>query len=895
MRSRLAKLTGHPYSRAGFAFIACILLAFLFETREINLAYGISISLSSIFIFVILRMFGLWVGLLTCSVLCVYSFAYLQSPYYELFGILEVIWLGAILNRKRDNMFAYDLLYWLVLGAPLFLAMGYDHFGRLNSEVLLLTMITAANSVFNALTADIVVRFLPLRRWVKGYEPAEIPSYKQIMFQMLIAAVAVPFLIYFVASSWHTDRMIMRDSHKLAEGTGQGLEIELIKWDEQDELGLRLGGKLQVGYLNETIERLSNRNLHLITITDDKHKVLASTEPGLSFGDAYAWREDADVRRVAEDYYERTPQTSRDKWPTEAWGEGSYVSEFELRDLNLKMYVVTPMAKYQADVFEEKIYQFSYLILFVCCAGLFALAMNRLLAGGLSKLAEATTGLPDKLERMEEVEWQDSRIREVRSLVDNFRLMSAKLLRMFQQARAMNEMLREQTMKLQDSEERLHHLAYYDGLTGLPNRMQLNTRLPEVLTMEAAPVAVMFADLNQFKQINDTLGHSMGDLLLQQVSGRFAELRSNSCEVFRLGGDEFVFVVQRAAENELVRLQQRIFEIFEEPIQLGETKLFTTASIGVSLYPKDGLDMETILKNADMAMYDAKEQGGNRIRYYSQQINQEFSERLMLDTGIREALMNQHFCLHYQPKVRTTDGSITGIEALIRWEHPTNGRISPAKFIPFAEASGQIIEIDNWVLLEACRQNKEWQHAGLPKVPISVNISVRHFYQGDLVRTIEAVLRRTGLEASYLCLEITEGLFMRELDHVIEVIDQLRAMGVQFSIDDFGTGYSSLNQLQRLPVYQVKLDRSFIQNIAHDSKKAAIVKAIIDLAHSMKLRVVAEGIETKEELEFFVRCRCDELQGYLFSRAIPGGDFAKHLRQGTYCLDHHDQWGEGVS
>jgi EAL domain-containing protein (putative c-di-GMP-specific phosphodiesterase class I) len=331
-------------------------------------------------------------------------------------------------------------------------------------------------------------------------------------------------------------------------------------------------------------------------------------------------------------------------------------------------------------------------------------------------------------------------------------------------------------------------------------------------------------------------------------------------------------------EEELERGAKVICDSFSDPFLIDGMPLFVTISVGISMYPKDGADMDTVIRNADIAMYHAKEEGNGVYRFFKPSLAPLVQEKMQLDNGLYKALKDGQFSLHYQPKMDAKTGDLCGIEALIRWSHPELGMIPPDKFIPLAEESGFILEIDNWVFREACRQNKAWQDAGLRKISVSVNISARHFYQGNLKDMVVRGLMDTGLEAKYVSLEITEGVFIRNMEQVIETILFLRGLGIQISIDDFGTGYSSLNQLQRLPISDVKLDRSFIQGITNDEKKSSIVKAIIDLVHSMNMKVVAEGVETDDESQFCKDLHCDELQGYLFSRPLPPEQLEEMLR-----------------
>ncbi|MGO4374011.1 putative bifunctional diguanylate cyclase/phosphodiesterase, partial [Paenibacillus sp. MCAF20] len=473
------------------------------------------------------------------------------------------------------------------------------------------------------------------------------------------------------------------------------------------------------------------------------------------------------------------------------------------------------------------------------------------------------------------IEWPSSNIFEIHALISNFKQMAVNLVHMFGETQKNSERLQAQAYMLGQSEEKLHRLAYYDMLTGLPNRLHFTKHIQDMITIHAGnehKIAVMFADINRFKQVNDTLGHATGDRLLKQAASRFAET-ATSFDVFRLGGDEFVFAGSYTDVAEVHDMAEQIGEAFSKPFDIDGMPLYLTISIGISLYPLDGEDIDTVISNADIAMYSAKEEGDGCYRFYKPKLASVMTEKMHLENGLYNALQTNQFSLHYQPKMSASTGKLCGIEALIRWQHPELGLIPPDKFIPLAEQAGFILEIDRWVFREACRQNKAWQDAGLPPICVSVNISGRHFFQGNLIEMIVSALEDTQLSPEYVSIEITEGVFMRNMEQVIETIQYLRKLGILISMDDFGTGYSTLNQLQRLPISDVKLDRSFIQGITTDEKKSSIVRAIIELVHSMDMRVVAEGVETDDESQFCKELKCDELQGYLFSKPLPAHQF----------------------
>ncbi len=436
-------------------------------------------------------------------------------------------------------------------------------------------------------------------------------------------------------------------------------------------------------------------------------------------------------------------------------------------------------------------------------------------------------------------------------------------------------------------EEQLERHAHYDELTGLANRNLVHDRLSQSLVharQQQSELAVLHLDLDNFKLVVNSLGHANADQLLKAVAGRLAACVGESDSAARWSGDEFVLVLSSLANGDnLTQLVQKIMDTLSEPYVIAGQELYTTFSIGIAQYPKDGREVEQLLKNADAAMYRAKEQGRNNFQFYGQGMNVQAMERLMLENSLRHALERGELLLHYQPKVDLQNGAMLGMEALLRWQHPEMGMISPASFIPLAEETGLIVPIGTWVLHTACARNKAWQEAGFAPISVAVNLSARQFWQQDLVETVRAVLSETRLDPAFLELEITESLLMHNAEEASATLKKLKAMGIRLSIDDFGTGYSSLSYLKRFPIDTLKIDRSFVRDIISDPDDAAIAKAVISLAHDMKLKVVAEGVETEEQMNFLRQRNCDEIQGYYFSRPIPEEAFTELLREGR-CL-----------
>jgi diguanylate cyclase (GGDEF)-like protein/PAS domain S-box-containing protein len=434
------------------------------------------------------------------------------------------------------------------------------------------------------------------------------------------------------------------------------------------------------------------------------------------------------------------------------------------------------------------------------------------------------------------------------------------------------------------SEARINYLAYHDTLTGLPNRVSFEERLAEAVARagaERGSLAVMFLSLDRFKKFNDTLGHMIGDQLLRGVAERLTLALREGNRVARFGSDEFAFLLTEINEAEDAARRALDFQrVLDAPFYVEGHELYVTSSIGIGLYPNDGADAQGLLKSAGSALYRAKQLGGNAYQFYTADMNERALHRLALENQLRWALERKEFVVYYQPQVNIDTGKIMGMEALVRWQHPELGLVPPAEFIPLAEDTGLIMPIGEWVLRTACAQTRAWQDCGFKNLHVAVNLSPRQFQQPDLLLLIERALKDAGLDPSSLELEVTESSVMKNAESAIDTLRELRAMGIRISIDDFGSGYSSLSYLKHLPIDVLKIDQSFVRDMTSDPKDAAIAMAIIQLAHSLQLQVKAEGVETEEQLRFLRLLRCDEMQGFLFCKPIPVGDFEQLLYEG---------------
>ncbi len=454
--------------------------------------------------------------------------------------------------------------------------------------------------------------------------------------------------------------------------------------------------------------------------------------------------------------------------------------------------------------------------------------------------------------------------------------------------RKVNERTQELTESVRQHQlaaERAEFLTYYDSLTTLPNRSMFSKLLNQAIGLarrDGKQLAVLFVDLDGFKTINDSLGHEAGDLLLQEVGKRLQGCLRESDAVARLGGDEFVVLLPTLHDTTDVEIvAHKILAAASKSFAALGQEFHVTASVGVSTYPKDGDNEQSLMKNADLAMYQAKEGGKNNFRFYSAQMNTHSFERLALESSLRRALDRNEFQLHYQPKIDARNNGIAGIEALLRWQHPELGMVAPAKFIPIAEETGLIVSIGKWVLKTACAQNVAWQQRGLPHLHMAVNLSRRQFSDENLLRDITSILAETCMSPGLLELEITESTLMHDIDKAMRTLKAFRDMGIRLAIDNFGTGYSSLSHLRQFPVDTIKIDGSFFRDLPHQAENRGIAEAIIAMGRTLSLTVIAEGVETKAQVDFLRERKCDEFQGFYFSKPVTAGKFAEMLVEQT--------------
>ncbi|MDL4840210.1 EAL domain-containing protein [Aquibacillus rhizosphaerae] len=856
-----------PRYRELFLFITLMTLLFLSVRFHINFMYGLTINLASIFLFLVLRLFGLRWAILAGILGLIFVPQDIVPIAIHIILITEIIFVGLFFTKgKAAKMFFVDALFWGTVG---FITILFLHKTYLSGNSLYFQIcIDIINGLFNVLIADMLLAYFPFYKMIKNRLNKNNVSIHQFLTHITLISILVPFLLSVTMNTIQLNKFISTYLVNVAETSVNQMENELSLWDSTDITKALAYKGQQLEQMQELIKRHQTNEFD-VYITDGEHDLLVSSEEVFTLSQMKNSHQEYRINELTSEVIAALPDAKDGLPPIQRWNNGQYIYEQSIDSLPIKLVFQFPIAQFQTLIYSNFLNQLKYSLVFVLCLVILVTVVSRIFMNNLRQLTIATTGLPQKLHNLEKVQWPQIYISELRILTQNLMMMADKIKDLFHESKRMNIKLTNQTKKLKKSEDTLHELAYYDVLTQLPNRLHFQDYVKNLIKLDSSPCfAVIFIDLNRFKQINDTFGHDAGDKLLQLIANKLSELHiDQQREVFRLGGDEFVIVDTVRNQREVSCSLDTIFQEFVDPFVLEEQTLFIVPSVGVSMYPQDGEDLDTLVKCADTAMYISKDKGGNVAQFFNESMKNRFQKQLIIENALRQVVDNGcGFELFYQPKTKFSN--VSSMEALIRWYHPELGTVSPATFIPIAEENGLILQIDEWSLRQACKQNKKWQDQGLLKVPVAVNISAKHFQQDLLVTLIDNVLNESGMDPKYLKLEITESVFIRNPQHVSSVIQKLKSLGVHISIDDFGKGYSSLNHLLELPIDEVKIDRMFIEGIDGNQKKALLVNSIFNIADGLNLNVVAEGVETEREKATLEEIGPVELQGYLFSPPV---------------------------
>jgi len=797
---------------------------------------------------------------------------------YTVFLFLEVLFVGILWRDKKSNLFLLDVFYWGVIGVPLMSLVFYLKSNSMSVEGCLILTNISINGLLNVLIADIITSYIPVQR-IFGHKENNLVDLNKMIFHLTVTAVLGPFLVYTMIDAWFSTESLNADINQKLNSTSLNISEELKNWEVSDIRKLRLRSPIHLKNFKQILKNNPFNDSVEIYIVDKNYNIYLKNNEKTN-QKVYNWKDGGEYTQVSKSIYKWLPLYKGVPYDLSRWSRAFYIKTVPFDNVDIELLIKLPLSNYTGSIWRTYLKKFGILLLFCFVSAIISIMTSRFVSKDLSKLTRISTGLPDKLKRQEDIEWPNTSINQVNSLVSNFQAMSANLLELFREAKVMNNQLLYQKKELEISREKMKVLAYNDALTGLPNRLSFTGYLEGLLdSAQDRKLAVMFVDLNRFKQINDTLGHEFGDMLIIEVAKRFETFLKNDSFVARLGGDEFVIVINNADKKKAQKSAIYVNKVLAEPIYIHQKdqvhELYVSGSVGISLYPNDAREKTTLLKYADLAMYAAKETGDNTFRFYSELAESNMSDKLLLEQSLCKALDRNEIVVYYQPKVDVKNKTISGMEALIRWNHPQRGMIPPIQFITLAEETGIINSIGEWVLIESCKQNKKWQDMGYPKMRISVNLSLRQFYGNNIVKMVSKALEISGLEPECLELEITEGFLIKNTEYIISVLQELRNIGVYISIDDFGMGYSSFSRLKDLPIQILKIDKSFIKDIMIEKTNSSIVAAIVQLAHSMNIEVVAEGVETIEEYNSLELMRCDEVQGYLFSKPIPASDFEK--------------------
>lgn len=887
--------------RTVLLYILLILLALYLSQHGIQYAYGAEFILCSFALLLLTGLFG-WAWGAVSSLVLTLGLYYTQhgSIILPLIG-LEILIVGFLHERTRRPLLLLDALYWFCIGAPLATLFFYLQTYTFNSEAILQYFMFAMNGLLNVFIADVLLTFVPWHRLIPRIE-RKLVSLNQLLAHLCIIAVFIPFMINLVLDSHQMRSEIETDSMSLVESQSRVAMDWVTGLSMKDKHGLYVHNEDNMKQLDLKLNAFSLNHLLKIAVYDKEDKLMASTDSSFfhkmnliqleNEGNQLmevALRQEQPIRekRLAEQrFYQWLPSENQYDYDTRRWNDGYYVLIKQYSDLPVqKVITLIPIAVFSENTISVYLTKFLSLFLLCLIVGAVAFLITRYISRVLNQLMTITTGMPAKLITSQSISWPLSKISDIRALENNFRSMSERLIEVFYEMRRMNDQLRNQTNKLENSEERLQQLAYYDPLTQLPNRYHFTSKLEEAIQQakeNQGVIALMFLDLDRFKHINDSLGHNVGDLLLVRVAQRLSSQVTRlqgAAMIARLGGDEFVILLENYTKPDVRKVAERIVQVFHDSFFVLSYELFVSPSIGIAMYPEHGTESTALLKRADTAMYAAKDRGGQNAIFYDELHSDQLHEIATIEGQLRKALDREELILNYQPIVDST-GRVSAAEALIRWIHPVHGFISPAKFIPIAEETGLIIKIGEWVLRTACIQHKQWiDSKRLPPFDLSVNVSLRQFLNQDFVEMVDRILAETRFDPERLVLEITEGYVNKNVEYGNHVLNQLKNRGIRIAIDDFGTGYSSLSRLKTLPIHVLKIDRSFIRYVQNDSANASIVEAVVHIGKSMNLKVMSEGVETIEELQFLKSVNCHQYQGYLISPPLPAAEFEARFQE----------------
>jgi len=855
--------------KAAAVYLLLIITGICANIFGITLSFGLVFIFGSVIVLVIVYTYGTIWGVLAAAIINGYTYVLWHSNFDILLYTIEAIFVGLLYYRKKKSLVFSDVMYWVLIGSPVAAICYYTFLHMDNVQILAIILKNTINGILNVLIAELIITKVPLKSWILREKYITYQSFEKVFFNLMLLVVLITSLS--VAALNCFSEYQQRISYIRMELETESNKVSALAktWYKKEINDL---DKIRMSMLLKTVSIWDNS---IITIVDHEDSIVASNNTNTTVAQDIRHKSIDRTDSGDEVHYIKVPEGSKFS-SMEGWRNAFYVYEKSIGNgIPWTIIIEKPMDKYLKDMQLSYIRNFLLILLLIILTSIIAIVVARSVSSPVKKLVEVTSYLPKKLYTQQQLEWPDSNISEMNSLVNNFKIMATVIRNILEKINKTNEMF--------------EYIAKHDPLTGLPNKLLYKELIDNALSMatyDDRKIAVIYIDVDRFKRVNDTFGHDKGDQLLVSVSKCLESCVKESCTLFRIGGDEFVLLMPRIENiEEVTRQVNDIIHISQQPYAIDDFEFPITISIGIALYPNDGQDADTLFKNADIAMYRAKESGRNCYKFYSSLADGLAFNKLKLESCLNKALDNDEFVLKYQPKVDIMSRKVTGAEALIRWNSPEHGVVPPSEFIPLAEETGLIQPIGEWAFQKVCTDIRTWESRGLRPVCISVNFSSVQVQKRNFIKHIERIIHDTGVDPSWLEFEVTESTIMQDVDYAVEIIEKIKAMGIKVSLDDFGTGFSSLNYLKSFNIDTLKIDSSFVRDVNTCHQDAAIVRTIINLAKNLKLNVVAEGVETKGQVEFLKAEGCNEIQGYYFYKPLDASEFEELLEKSDLCMD----------
>ncbi|WP_194190641.1 putative bifunctional diguanylate cyclase/phosphodiesterase [Clostridium chrysemydis] len=839
--------------RAFLVYLVLVFFSIILRTNWLNDSTASNLfNFSNMIYLIIIFIYGRKIGYLTSGILILFHSFFLNDNSLGLIYFGELIFIYEIYKRKKISIILIDLVCWLFIIIPVIflcnnLIKDFQYYEFFDALLIFI------NSLLNTFLAEIVLRYFVFGNIFKGKLNI---SLKDMFIHITAAMILVPFIINIYIDIYNSYDYIYKTNEESAKGIHSLIEKSMDFWTADEILNLKMGNIVEVTKIKKDINRVVEERNITIYISDEKGHLILGTGKKVN-GKAI-------VNKVSEHSYKITIDDGNKNKIGYNLNDNYILYKDKIENGNLDIYISTPMNTYRDRIVQEQISQIKFLILFIFFIGLYLIVLNKTLFKSATAISENTRNLPYKLKNNEVVNWPKSGIYEVNSFISNMETMSEEMRKIFK--------------KLNKSQHKLYKLAYYDNLTNLRNRLSFRNKVTEYVKGNEE-FSIMLLDIDKFKSINDTLGHNAGDELLVEVSKRLKEIKDSITKVYRIGGDEFVVLVKSGDEEIISNKSLKIIEGFKRDVKVNEILLNINCSMGVSIYPKDSKNIDDIIKFADIAMYESKAKGYGKLEFFNITMKEKIDRRVLIENNLTEAIKNNKLKLFMQPKIYKDGKSIAGFECLLRWTDEELGVVYPDEFISVAEESNLIISLDEWVIKEGLKINKNLQDKNILFVPVSINISGKHFTKDYLIDSVKRNLKKYNIDPKYLKLEVTESVLIEDTKKAIENMEKLKSIGVKISMDDFGKGYSSLTQLIRLPIEELKVDREFIKEVNKDVRKKNIVKLIVNTAKELGLNIVAEGVENDDEKKYVIDSGCDEVQGYFYSKPLPEEEFIKYLKE----------------